>query len=95
MAANPGWIAGVLSCVIVMGVIILLETYVLPHIMQDFYIKINIINFDKRSWKIDSWYHDNGIIAGGQEFKAVTLPRPTGSICYESREVQEFRPVIY
>jgi hypothetical protein len=78
MAANLGWIAGIGSCVIVMGVIILFDTFVLPRIMQDFYIKINIINFDKRSWKIDSWYHDTGIAAEDQELKAVNLPSPHG-----------------
>lgn len=34
-------------------------------INKDLYIKVNITNFDKKAWKVDAWYHNNGIIAGG------------------------------
>lgn len=43
----------------------------LPFVNKDFYIKMEVCNFDtKNDWQIDEdWYHDNGIIAGGSAFE--------------------------
>lgn len=71
-------LSGVGSMAAVIIVTCLFETFILPHIVQDFFVRINIVNFDKRTWRVDQWHHDNGIIAGGVRFEEVTLDPPSG-----------------
>ena len=80
----PRFGAGVGALAVTVIATYLFDKYVLPHIVQDFFIKINIVNLDKQSWKIDEWYHDNGIIAGGKDFELVTLGPPSGMFVTET-----------
>ena len=56
---------------------LIFEYGILPVIRKDYYIKLEICNFDTtHDWKIDDdWYHDNGIIAGGSAFESKVIPR--------------------
>ena len=40
---------------------------------KDYFVRVHVSNFDKRDWKIDDWYHDNGIIAGGSAWSVETI----------------------
>ena len=52
----------------------LLIDLVWDKINKDFWIQVQIYNFDKKTWKVDSWHHDNGIIAGNVPFTAESMP---------------------
>ena len=51
--------------------------YIWNLINKDYFIKVQVYNYDKFDWKIDEWYHDNGIIAGGSVWETKTIAAAT------------------
>lgn len=52
---------------------------------KDYFVRVQVSNFDKRDWKIDDWYHDNGIIAGGSAWDVETIRTGKSECCCTHR----------
>lgn len=44
------------------------------YINKDLFICARIYNWDTRTWEVDDWYHDNGILVGDKEFEKKPIP---------------------
>ena len=75
LAKFPKIVAGIGSFIIATVAIIVFDWIWNNFLVQDYYIESRVYNFDeKRSWEIQDWYHDNGIVAGGEQWQSCTLP---------------------
>ena len=72
----PKLTGGIVGAIVMVVAQLLLE-FIWGRINKDFFLQVEIYNFDRKSWKVDSWHHDNGIIAGGGAFSAESMPPPT------------------
>ncbi|KAK1979272.1 hypothetical protein LZ30DRAFT_783576 [Colletotrichum cereale] len=72
----PKLTGGVVGIAVTIGVQVFLD-FIWGKINKDFFLSVEIYNFDKKAWKVNDWHHDNGIIAGGGDFEAQSLAAVT------------------
>ncbi|KAF9456169.1 hypothetical protein BDZ94DRAFT_1327160 [Collybia nuda] len=61
----------------------LLTIFVWPIVFKDFRLVVKIQNWNKEPWKVDGWYSDNAVVAGGQDWKSIYFPGLNGGFPVE------------
>lgn len=81
LTKNSKFFSGAVGFVASVVGTLLFDTLVIPFVIQDFVVKVNVVNLDERAWTVDKWHGDNAIVVGGGDgFKPTTLDPPSGTV---------------